>query len=195
VHLVDELRQRRAQFGDGGLDRIALDDRRRRFTQALRNQRRDQPVALGALLLDRFDVEAEAGQRFRQQFEILIADCGFRIGIGCDLLLAELEQPIGFVETEDPQRAANLRAVLGQRREIGALVVVAEERVEHLLHVPQVRLDLAAHLREQHALLRTLAHFVQHRRAGRRGEFPLARRIEPREHCVDLLRKVVAAGL
>ena len=47
--------------------------------------------------------------------------------------------------------------------EVGALGVVAEEGVEHLLHVAQVGLDLAADLRQQHALLRAPAHLVQHR--------------------------------
>jgi hypothetical protein len=34
----------------------------RRFAGALREKRRDQPLAIGTLLLDRFDVEAEPRQ-------------------------------------------------------------------------------------------------------------------------------------
>ncbi len=190
MHFVNELRQRRAQFRDGGLDRVALGMRwRRRLAQSLGDQRRDQPVAIGTLLLDRLDVEAETGQRFRQQFEIVVADRRFRIGIRGDLLLAQLEQAVGFVQAQDAQRAADLRAVLGQRGEIGALRVVAEKAVQHLFDVAQIGLDLAADLRQQHALLRALAHLVEHRRRRRR-EAALARRVQPAQHRVDLAREL-----
>ena len=51
-------------------------------------------------------------------------------------------------------------------------------------------LDLAADLRQQHALLRALAHFVQHRRTrgSRRPSRP--RGIQTRQHGVDLLREI-----
>ena len=64
-------RQCAAQFGDRVLDRLRLDGNRlRRFAEALRDQRRDDPFAIGTLLLDRVDVEAEPRQRFGEQLEI-----------------------------------------------------------------------------------------------------------------------------
>ena len=82
------------------------------------------------------------------------------------------------------QRAHDLLAVVREGCKLGALVVISEEGVEHLLHVAQIGLDLARHLGEQQALLGAARHFVEHRRRalGRR----LAR-VEPGDHGVDLL--------
>ena len=104
-----------------------------------------------------------------------------------DLLLAQRQQLLGVREAKHLQRAHDLLAVVGERRQIGAFVVVPEERVEHLLHMPQVRLDFARDLGEQQTLLRTARHFVEQRRGGAaRGPA----RIEPRDHRVDLGRQL-----
>ena len=78
-----------------------------------------------------------------------------------------------------------------QRREIGALAVVAEERVQDLFHVTQVRLDFARHLRQDESFLRPPRHLVEDGRdGGARYRLTLRRGVEPREHRIDLLRKL-----
>ncbi len=159
--LVDQRGQRRAEPRDRRLDRLGLVDLHRLdLAQALRDQRRDQAVPVGPLLLHRLDVEPEPGQRLREALQIVVGDLGLGIRVVLDLLLARREQPLRVVEAQDRECAANLLAVLRERGEVGALAVVAEEGVEHLLHPAQVRLDLAPDLRDQHALLRALAHLV-----------------------------------
>ena len=110
----------------------------RRFAQALREERRDQPFALGTLLLNRLDVETQLRQRFREQLEVLVGHRLSRIRVGLDLLLAQAEQTFRVGETEDLERTANLLAVLRERRELRTLSC-REERIQHLLHVTQVR--------------------------------------------------------
>ena len=158
----------------------------------LREQRRDQPFAIGALLLDGLDVEAEARQRFGEQLEVLVGHRRLGIRVGLDLLLAQAEQTFRVGRARGSCSAPRICWLsFAERRELRALRAVAEERVEHLLHVPQVRLDLAADLREQHPLLRALRHLVEQRR--RRGAGKRARRargIEPRQHRLDLLREI-----
>jgi hypothetical protein len=61
---------------------------------------------------------------------------------------------------------------LPEARRSARFVLSRKNAVEHLLHVTQVDLDLAADLREQHALLRALAHLVEHRRAVAGAERP-----------------------
>ena len=193
VHPGDDLRQRAAQRRDLRLDGLAAVGRRcrRRPAEAPREQRRDQAVAVGSLLLDGLDVEAQAGQRLGEQLEVVVRDGGVGIGIGVDLVLAKPEELVRLVEAQDAQRPANLAAVLRQRRELGALAVVAEERVQHLLDVPQVDLDLADDLRDQQPLLRALRHLVEQRRgAGRPGGPVGLRGIEAGQHHVDLLREI-----
>ncbi len=96
AHLRDERGQRVAQLGDGRFDGVALvgADRLRCLPEALREQRGDQPLALGALLLDGLDVEAQAGQRFGEKLEVVVRHVRFRIRIRVDLLLAQAEQPL-----------------------------------------------------------------------------------------------------
>jgi hypothetical protein len=83
----------------------------------------------------------------------------------------------------------NLAQILGERRELGALVRIAEERIEHSLHATQVRLDLVSYLREQQALPRTFAELSEARRIARYG-LSCGSGSEAREHRIDLLRKV-----
>ena len=194
MDFLHQLRELGAQLRDRRLDRVAavVGHGHGRGALLAREQRCDQAVAVGTLLLHRLDVEPESGQRFREHLEVVVRDRRVRAGVGVDLQLARRQQAIGFVQAEHRQRAADLLAVLGERREVGALAVVAEERVEHLLHVPQVGLDLAADLREQHALLRAFRHFVEHRRGGRGAALAGARGVEAREHRVDLLREIAA---
>ena len=96
---------------------------------------------------------------------------------------------LGVGEAEHVERTADLTAVLGQRRKLAALRVVAEKRVEHLLHMAKIGANLAADLRQEHAFLRSLRHFVQHRRACADGT-ARACGIEAREHCVHLTAEV-----
>ncbi len=56
----------------------------------------------------------------------------------------------------------------------------------------QVRLNLAADLRQQHAFLRALAHLVQHGCTGRGGRPASPRGIQARQHRIDLLREIGA---
>ncbi len=85
---------------------------RRGLARRFGYERGDQPVAVGALLFHCLDVEAQPRQRFREKLQVLVAHRSFRIGIGLDLLLAQLEQPVGVLEPQDAQCAANLLAVL-----------------------------------------------------------------------------------
>ena len=189
--LVDQRGQRRAEPRDRRLDRLGLLDLHRLdLAKALRDQRRDQSIAIRTLLLDRLDVEAKPGQRLREALEVVVGDHGLRVRVVLDLRLAGGEQPLGIVEAQDREGAADLLAVLRERGEVGALAVVAEEGVEHLLHAPQVRLDLAPDLGDQHALLGALAHFVERGRLGSLTRASGPRRVEAREHRVDLLREV-----
>jgi hypothetical protein len=180
-------RQCATQFGDRILDRLRLDGNRlRRFAETFRDQRRDDPFAIGALVQYRVDVEPEPRQRFGEQFQSLLVDRRVGIGISLDLRLAQRQQAVGVVELQNAQRATNLLAVLRKRRKLGPARVVAEERIEHLLHVAQVRAHFAHHLRQQHALLRLLRHFVEHGRRRRRRASG-ARGVETLQHRLDLL--------
>ena len=190
LQFSDELRQLRAQLVDRILDRFACVDRDGlRLPGAARDQRHDQALAVRPLLLDRLDVEPETRQRLGEQLEIVVVDLGGRVGVGLDLLLAQREQVLGLVEAQHAQRAAHLHAVARERGELAALRVVAEERVEHLLHVAQVGLDLATHLRDQHALLRAPAHLVERCHAAAGNAAARARGVEPRDQGLDLLRE------
>ncbi len=84
----------------------------------------------------------------------------------------------------------NLAAVLGERGEVGPLVVIAEEGIEHLLHVPQVRLDFASNLCDEQALLSAPAQLVERDYAPAGWDSPSTRGIEARQHRVDLLREL-----
>ncbi len=60
---TDKIRKRRAQLGNSRLDRVGrLLFRRRRLSQTLRNERGDQTIAVGTLLLHCFDIEPQARQ-------------------------------------------------------------------------------------------------------------------------------------
>ena len=193
AHFGHERGQRAAKFLDRGLDRVGRVGLRRlrRLTEPPREKRRDQALALGALLLDRFDVEAQPGQRFRKQFQVFVRHHRFGVRVGVDLLLAKPQQPLCIRKAQDLERAPDLLAVLAESRELGALRAVAEERIEHLFHVAKVRLDLAADLGQQQALLRPLRHLVQQRHGRRAGQrTQRARGVEPRQHRLDLLREI-----
>ena len=186
VDFGDELRELRTKLGNGVLDRICLrGSGRQRLAHAARNQRRNQTIAIGTLLLDRFDKKSETGQRLGEKLELVVRNQRVGRRVTLDLLLAHSDQTLGIGEPEHVQRAAYLLAVLRKRRELATLRVVAEKSIQHLLHVAQIGANLAAHLRQQHALLRALRHLVQHRRARRCGPAG-ARGIEPREHRVHL---------
>ena len=134
--------------------------------QPARKHRFDQPLAVRPLLLDRLDVEPQSGQRFGEQFQILVRDRRIRLGVFVDLLLAQREELLGAAETEHFQCAGDLGAVVRQCREVGALGVIAEEGVEHLLHVAQIRLDFTGDLRQDQTFLRPPRHLVEDRRDG-----------------------------
>ncbi len=89
-----------------------------------------------------------------------------------------------MVEAEDLERAHDLLAVVRERAEVGAFVVIPEECVEHLFHVAQVGLDLARHLGEQQPLLGAARHLVEHRCRGMRCRLS---GVEPGDHRVDLI--------
>ena len=187
----DEPRQIGAQQGNGRFDRLGLlGGLHRWFAEAPREQRRDHAVAVGALLLDGIHVEAEAAERFCEELEIVVQDLGPRIRIYLDLLIAHRQQSIGVIEAEDAQRTVNLAAVLGERSELGPLVVIPEEGVEDLLHVPQVRLDFASDLRDEQALLSAPAQLVERHCAPAGWGSSSTHGIEAREHRVDLLREL-----
>ena len=90
------------------------------------------------------------------------------------LLFAQAKQMVGVVLLQHPERAADLMAVLGERRNFRALRRVAEEHVEHLFHPAKVSLDLPADLLEQHPLLRTAEDVVDQRRRPRGDRARLA---------------------
>ena len=149
-------------------------------------QRLDQPLPIRALLLDGFDVKAQARERLGEELQVFAGDHGLRLGVFVDLLLAQGEELHCVLEAEHLQRTHDLPGVLRQRREVSALFVITEKRVEHLLHVSQVGLDLARDLRQKEALLRPTRHLVEHRRS-RGGRRPvLLRCIEPGDHRLDL---------
>ena len=74
----------------------------------------------GPLLLERLDEETQPRERLGEQFQVLVADRRVRVRVAVDLLLAQAEQALGVVLLQHPQRAANLEAVLAERRELGA---------------------------------------------------------------------------
>src|SRR5258706_3441435 len=187
----DQPRQIRAQRGNGRFDRLGLlGGLHWWFAEVPREQRHDHAAAVGTLLLDGVHVEAEAAERFREELEMLVQDLGPRIRKYLDLLIAKREQTIGVIEAEDAQRTVNLAAVLGERGELVRLVVIAEEGVEHLFHVPQVRLDFASNLCDEQALLGAPAQLVERDYAPAGWDSPSTRGIEARQHRVDLLREL-----
>ncbi len=106
-------------------------------------------------------------------------------------MLAQREQLLGFFETQHFQCAGDLCAVVGQCREIGTLGVIAEEGVQDLFHVPQIRLYLTGHLRQHQTFLRAPRHLVEDRRVRSVGQrLVLCRSVDPDQHCIDLLRKL-----
>ncbi len=188
----DELGQLRLRVRDGGLDRgFAGLGGAGRLAPTLREQGCDQALVIRTLLLDGFDVEAETRQGLGEQLEILVVHRRGGIGIRVDLLLTQGQQLRRRIEAQHTQRPADLVAVASERLQLAALAVIAEEGVEHLLHVPQVGLDLAPDLGEQQPLLCTARHLVDYRR--RRRAFDHARvagRIEAGEHRVHVGREL-----
>ena len=182
--------QRDLQISHCALDRIVLRCRSGgRDPQALRQERLDQPVTVGPLLLDRLDIEAKPGERFGEQLQVLVLDRRIGLDIFVDLLLAEREQLLGPVQAEHLERTRDLLAVVGESRQLGTLGVIAEKSVEHLLDMAQVGLDLARDLRQEQSLLRATRHFVEEWRRRRAGDrLVLLRSIEPRNHRLDLRR-------
>ena len=156
----------------------------------LAKQRGDQPLPIGTLLLQRLDEESQSAQRLGEKLEVFVADRRVRVRVAVDLLFAKREQVIGVVLLQHLKCAADLVAVLAERRDLGALRRIAEERVEHLLHPAQVDLDLARDLREQDSLLRAAEYAVDQRPGPGRDRTRFARRVEPREHRRDLLREI-----
>ncbi len=105
------LRQRGAQIDYRRLDRLGLGGGRAgRDAKTAIEQRGDQTVAIGPLLLDGLDIEAEARQRFGQHLEVVVVNLDIRFRIFVDLLLAELEQAL---------RASRARASSARRRSAG----------------------------------------------------------------------------
>jgi hypothetical protein len=175
------------QIGDRGLDRVALVLAwLRGLAETPGEQRIDQALAVRSLLLDRLDVEAQPGQSLGESLEVLVDDRRLRVRVFVDPLLTQRKQLLSVIETQDLQRAGDLLAVARESGQIGALVVIAEEGVEHLLHVPQVGLDLARHLREEQPFLRAARHLVEHRRGDIGCGTILLGGVEARDHRIDL---------
>ena len=106
------------------------------------------------------------------------------------MLLAKLEELVGLVQAEHLQRSRDLLAIVRERRQIGAFGVIAEKRVEHLLDVPQIDLNLSSDMGEQEPLLRAARHLIKDGLRGRvRRQLVLLCRVEPRHHGFDLLRE------
>ena len=189
----DERRQRAAQVLDRVLDRLGARGRPaprgaspRRFASSGAISRCRSGRCCSSASTKNPSPESDSARSSRSSS----STGGVRVRVAVDLLLAQAEQALGVVLLQHPQRAANLVAVLAERRDLGALRVVAEERVEHLLHAPQVGLDLARDLREQDALLRAAEDPVDQRPGGRGDRTRRLRRVEPRQHRRDLLREI-----
>ena len=111
----DEHRQHSAQVLDGVLDRLrrAASSADRDLAQTLRQQRGNEPLPVGTLLLQRLDEEPQPTQRLGEKLEVAVADRRVRVRIAVDLLLAKPEQAIGIVLLQHLKRAANLVTVRG----------------------------------------------------------------------------------
>src|ERR1043165_3227245 len=154
----EQSRELRAQGRHCRLDRLGiLDGFRRGFITPAREQWRNQAMRVAALLLDRLEVELQAAQRLRQKIELIAGNLGLGHRVSVDALVAEREESIGLVEAEHAQRAMNLPALLGERCERRSLGFIAQEFIERFLDAMQIRADLMPDLRQDHALLRTLA--------------------------------------
>ena len=184
--------QRALQIGHCALKRILLCCRSGgRDPQTLRQERLDQPVTVGPLLLDRLDVEAEPGERLGEQLQVFVLDRSIRVDVFVDLLLTEREQLLGPIQAKHLERTRDLLAVMGEGCQLGTLGVIAEKSVEHLLEMTQVGLDFARDLRQEQPLLRATRHFVEEwRRHGAGDRLVLLGSVEPRNHRLDLLREI-----
>ena len=120
-------------------------DRLRRFAEALRDQRRDDPFAIGALLLAPPRCRSRVPTAIRRAARDPPRRPACRDShTSRSAVWHSASRRSASSSSEHAQRAANLLAVLARApRARTRLRVVAEERVEHLLHVAQVGLHFA----------------------------------------------------
>jgi hypothetical protein len=149
----------------------------------LRRDRLHELVEVGLAVLERIDVEAEARQRAGHALEVAGRSDVFGLAEALDLDRAGRERRRRAILVEDRQRAEHLPDRLVECRELRALRLVAEERVERLLDRAQGRLDLGDDLRHQQAFLRAARHLVKHRdRRGLLQRLALHDGLQPQVH-------------
>ena len=159
--------------------------------EALRQQRRDQPLAVGTLLLQRLDEEPEPAQRLGEKLEVFVADRRVRVRVAVDLLFAK-------PRAGDRRRPA---PASGTRRESGGCpcssVAISERFVvsrKNASSTCSIRRRLtwisrATCASSTRSCARRKMSSISAAGAGRdRTRF--ARRVEPREHRRDLLREI-----
>ena len=158
--------------------------RRGPFLEALQEKVERLLARLAALHTGR-DIEAEAAQPLGQPVEL----AGTRHERGEHALTA-LEHRGGALPAKHAQRAVDLAQLRCDLRQHFLAAMAAREGIERLLHLPQVRDDLASDARAK--LQRTEMLGQLRAQAGRRraGRFAGRRGLEPPHHERDLLARI-----
>jgi hypothetical protein len=131
-----------------------------------RSDRLHRRVEVRAAVLERIDIEAEAGEDRGDRLEVGGLRHVLRGGETADACRALAEHGRRARLVQHLERALRLLERLLQPRQISALVGLAEEGVQSLLDRAQARADLAHHLPHERALLRTPCALVEERHFG-----------------------------